>query len=195
MKNMRKVLSMVLALVMVLSLSVTAFATEASTATVTVKVNGTVVDSNASVASNQSVYTYLVATYGNEGGWSTFTDWNGNTAKALNSMTVANRTYTNCAVDGSTTDIVVEAWGEVYDGYGLVSTVTTNGTITGYNYVYVGNSWVYSVTNASGATVDVSSLYMNQYTMSAGDVVIVEYKQVTSEWTSSYPLVEDYPYC
>lgn len=97
MKNMRKVLSMVLALVMVLSLSVTAFATEASTATVTVKVNGTVVDSNASVTPGQSVYTYLVAQYGirTSDDWSEFEDINGDTAMALNSLTVKGTTYTN----------------------------------------------------------------------------------------------------
>ena len=195
MKNMRKVLSMVLALVMVLSLSVTAFATEASTATVTVKVNGTVVDSNASVTPGQSVYTYLVAQYGirTPDDWSEFEDINGDTAMALNSLTVKGTTYTNCAVNGATTDIEGEQWGTI-TGYGLVSTVSSGDVITSYNFVYVGNSWVYSVTNA-GTSVDVSAKYMNQYTIQAGDVVTLEYKLVVSEWSSSYPITPTYPYC
>lgn len=113
---------------------------------------------------------------------------------ALNTMKVKGTDYTNCAIDGSTTAIQVERWGTI-TGYGLVSTVKSGDTITEYNFIYVGNSWVYSVKNAAGTTVDVESLYMNQYAMSAGDVVTVEFGLVESRWSSSEPIIPQYPYC
>ena len=109
-------------------------------------------------------------------------------------MKVKGTDYTNCAIDGSTTAIQVERWGTI-TGYGLVSTVKSGDTITEYNFIYVGNSWVYSVKNAAGTTVDVESLYMNQYAMSAGDVVTVEFGLVESRWSSSEPIIPQYPYC
>lgn len=195
MKTAKRLLSLVLVLAMVACLGVTAFADTASTntATVVIKANGVEID-RGNAPAGQSVYTYLVGKYGNPDGWSEFDDINGNTAKALNSLTVKDETYTNCAVDGSTTSIVVEQWGTI-TGYGLVSTEKSGDTITKYNFVYVGNSWVYSVKNAAGSTVDVESMYMNQYVMNAGDVITVEYKLVKSEWSSQYPITAEYPYC
>lgn len=194
MKHMRKILSLVLALMLVFSLSVTAFATEANgTATVRVVVNG-VAQPDQAAAAGQSVYTYLLNTYHNTDGWYSFPDINGDTAMALNSMTVDGHTYTNGAIDGRTTNITVQAWGSI-TGYGLVSLNEANGQITGYNYVYVGNSWVYSVKDQNNATVDVSDKYMNQYNMQVGDVVTVEFKQVESYWTSEDPILPTEPYC
>ena len=193
MKHMRKILSLVLALMLVFSLSVTAFATEANgTATVRVVVNG-VAQPDQAAAAGQSVYTYLLNTYHNTDGWYSFSDINGDTAMALNSMTVGGHTYTN-GIDGRTTNITVQAWGSI-TGYGLVSLNEANGQITGYNYVYVGNSWVYSVKDQNNATVDVSDKYMNQYNMQVGDVVTVEFKQVESYWTSEDPILPTEPYC
>ena len=195
MKMAKRILSLVLDLVRFASLSVTAFADTASTntATVVIKANGVEID-RGSAPAGQSVYAYLVATYGNPSGWSEFVDINGDTAMALNTMKVKGTDYTNCAIDGSTTAIQVERWGTI-TGYGLVSTVKSGDTITEYNFIYVGNSWVYSVKNAAGTTVDVESLYMNQYAMSAGDVVTVEFGLVESRWSSSEPIIPQYPYC
>ena len=66
MKMAKRILSLVLVLVMFASLSVTAFADTASTntATVVIKANGVEID-RGSAPAGQSVYAYLVATYGN----------------------------------------------------------------------------------------------------------------------------------
>lgn len=198
MKMAKRILSLVLVLVMFASLSVTAFA-DTTTGTATIKiveVKDEVTTELATISGNagESVYAAVSREYGTEG-WSSFNDYFGQPAKALNYLTVNGKTYTNGAVDGSTTGIKVEAWGNVYDGYGLVSLVKDGDTITGYNYVYVGNSWVYSVKDSTGANVDVSAKYMNQYTMNAGDVVTLAFTRVVSEWTSETPLVDEYPYC
>lgn len=194
MKTTRRIFSMVLALMMVLSLSVTAFADTTTTATLNISVNG-VQKASLHPAAGQSVYEYLNSVYtGTTISWSSFNDIYGKPAKNLDSLTIDGTPYANGAVDGSTTSVKVEKWGSI-KGYGLVSVEKDGDTIVGYNYVYVGNSWVYSVKDSTGATVDVSDKYMNQYEIQSGDVISLEFKFVTSEWTSDEPILAAYPYC
>lgn len=194
MKTTRRIFSMVLALMMVLSLSVTAFADTTTTATLNISVNG-VQKASLHPAAGQSVYEYLNTVYtGTTISWSSFNDIYGKPAKNLDSLTIDGTPYANGAVDGSTTSVKVEKWGSI-KGYGLVSVEKDGDTIVGYNYVYVGNSWVYSVKDSTGATVDVSDKYMNQYEIQSGDVISLEFKFVTSEWTSDEPILAAYPYC
>ena len=199
MKTTKRVLSMVLALMMFFSLSVTAFADTTTTGTASFKllVNDVEVTdaTDTAVSAGQSVYAYLVARFGSDG-WYSFEDLNGEQAYALSSLTVGENTYTSGAVNGA--DVNKEGlesvvWSSTRKGYGLKGVEYTNGVITSYTYVYAGSDFVYSVTNG-GNSVDVSELYMNQYTMQPGDEVKLNYGVVVTEWTTSDPISTVYPY-
>ena len=63
-----------------------------------------------------------------------------------------------------------------------------SGTITGYNYVYVGKDWTYK--NEDG---DIW-VYMDQYVLQPGDVITITYSQQISYWTAPTPQLPAYPY-
>ena len=197
-KNMRKILSLVLAMVMILSFSVTAFAADAetNTATVTIKVNGAVVATNPNVAPGQSVYAYLGEKYGATGEdyWYSFNDANNNPAYALKKLTVNEVDYESGAADGTNSGIAGVQWSSTRKGYGFEGfAYNDDDEVVGYNYIYVGNDFVYTVTNGSN-NVDVSDKYMNQYTIQAGDVVTISFDLVISRWTATTPFETTEPY-
>lgn len=193
MKTTRRVFTLVLALMMIFSISVTAFA-ETTDAKISYYVDGApYYDFN--TTSGISVMDALLsdpdaqAVFGPE-----FTDYYGKPAYAL--LTIME--YGSEPVNGADYGIDAEAWSTVNPGYGLMSVdKDANGNITAYNYVYTGYDWVYSVTDANGNSVDVESLYMNQYTIQPGDVVIVDYAFREVYWTQTAaqgPWSTTYPY-
>lgn len=189
MKTTNRILSLVLALVMLMSLSVTAFAD--TTATIRYYIEGEYYY-DFSASAGDSVKDALLsdndaqAVFGPQ-----FTDKYGKPAFALLSLMGASSEPVNGAEYG----VTAEAWSTTNTGYGLVSVDRdSNGNITAYNYVYTGYDWIYTVKNASGADVDVSELYMNQYTIQPGDVVKVDYNFREVYWTETAPVLSAYPY-
>lgn len=191
MKKMKKLLSMVLVLSMVLSLNMTVFAaTDAATLNITV--DGTdyvseATDSGINVKEALEAVTTLDLELEFTG---PFTDYYGNEAYVLKSMMGAG----SMPADGPSSGETVTAWSSSNPGYGLVSTdVDAAGTIT-YTYIYIGYDWTYTVTDATGADVDVSSLYINQYTIQDGDTVTVDYAYQRVVWSTTTPVLTSYPY-
>lgn len=189
MKKMKKLLSMVLVLSMVLSLNMTAFAA-ADAATLHIIVDGIdymtkTVDSEISVMDALKAESDLEAYFSDP-----FTDYDGNTAYALITLMGAG----SMPADGPSSGETVTAWSSSNPGYGLVSTdVDAAGTIT-YTYIYIGYDWTYTVTDSTGADVDVSSLYMNQYTIQDGDTITVDYAYQRVVWSTTTPVLTSYPY-
>lgn len=189
MKNIRKILSLVLALMMVLSLSVTAFAT-GNNATINITVDGEPYIEE-EISSGISVKAALESNPDWEADFgSPFTDINGNVAYALVSL----MEFGSEPDYGPTSGVTAQAWSTVNDGYGLVGTGVNESGQTTYTYVYVGHDWMYSVEDAAGNDVNVSALYMNQYIIQAGDVVTVDYAQQIVTWTTTNPIITTYPY-
>lgn len=198
MKTTRRIFSMVLALMMVLSLSVTVFAdTTTGKATVVIK-NGDETVATLSPDAGQSVYEALQSNADLTCDWSSFTDYYGNPAKALTGLTYSEKGVVKAelesgAADGASSGVTAQ-WSTKRPGYGFEGfAYDDNDEIAGYNYVYVGNDFVYTVKNGS-TSVDVSDKYMNQYTMQAGDVVTIYYKLVVSRWTATTPFETTEPY-
>lgn len=189
MKNMRKLLSLVLALMLLLSLSVNAFAAE-NAATINITVLGESYITQP-INSGDSVKAALESNPDWEAVFTgPFTDKDGEEAYALQTL----MEFGSDPADGPSSGKTAEAWSTVNPGYGLVGTGTNEAGQTTYTYIYVGYDWTYSVRNASGAEVDVSELYMNQYIIQDGDVVTVDYAFQDVTWTTTTPLRSTYPY-
>lgn len=189
MKMAKRILSLVLVLVMFASLSVTAFATT-NGASLVINVEGEYyfdlpIDSGISLMAAMQSKADLEAVFTGP-----FADVNGNDAYALTSM----MGYGADPLDGPTSGETAEAWSTVNPGYGLVGTSAGENGETVYTYIYVGNDWKYTVKNASGANVDVRSLYTNQYTIQDGDVVTFDYNKQVETWTTTSPMMPTYPY-
>lgn len=190
MKTTNRILSLVLALVMLMSFSVTAFA-DTTTATIDYYIAGEYYYS-VPASAGDSVMEALLSDSDAEAEFSPqFTDKYGKPAFALLSLMET----TSEPVNGADYGVDAEAWSTTNAGYGLVSVERdSEGNITAYNYVYTGYDWMYSVKNASGADVDVSELYMNQYILQPGDVVKVDYNFQEVYWTATEPMLASYPY-
>lgn len=188
MKNMRKVLSMVLALVMILSLSVTASATGTTPRVdVAIKTSSGAVTKSFSIPANVDDSLYdVVHGYGGDD-WETVSDYYdpSETHQALTEFEGKKSTpldTTEGSADLAAVKTALSAQGysdEVINaiawrtgtnaGYGLISS-TTNGTTTTYTYVYAGYDWTYS----SDLNGEIWT-YMCCYDLSAGEVVSLTY--------------------
>ena len=188
MKNMRKVLSMVLTLVMILSLSVTASATGTTPRVdVAIKTSSGAVTKSFSIPANVDDSLYdVVHGYGGDD-WETVSDYYdpSETHQALTEFEGKKSTpldTTEGSADLAAVKTALSAQGysdEVINaiawrtgtnaGYGLISS-TTNGTTTTYTYVYAGYDWTYS----SDLNGEIWT-YMCCYDLSAGEVVSLTY--------------------
>ncbi len=189
MKNMRKVLSLVLALVMILSLSVTASATETTPRVdVAIKTSSGAVTESFSIPANAGDSLYAVVDdYDGTADWETVSDYYNpsQTHEALTEFEGKSSTpldTTEGSADLAAVKTALSAQGysdEVINaiawrtgtnaGYGLISS-TTSGTTTTYTYVYAGYDWTYS----SDLNGEIWT-YMCCYNLSAGEVVSLTY--------------------
>lgn len=188
MKNMRKVLSMVLALVMILSLSVTASATGTTPRVdVAIKNSSGSVTKSFSISANAGDSLYAVVDGYGGADWETVSDYYdpSQTHEALTEFEGKSSTpldTTEGSADLAAVKTALSAQGysdEVINaiawrtgtnaGYGLISS-TTDGTTTTYTYVYAGYDWTYS----SDLNGDIWT-YMCCYNLSAGEVVSLTY--------------------
>lgn len=197
MKNMRKVLSMVLALVMILSLSVTASATGTTPRVdVAIKNSSGAVTSSFSIPANAGDSLYAVVDGYGGADWETVSDYYdpSQTHEALtefegkrstpldtseNSADLA-AVKTALSAQGYSDEVInAIAWRTGTNaGYGLISS-TTSGTTTTYTYVYAGYDWTYS-SDLNGTIWT----YMCCYNLSAGEVVSLTYGFNISVFTS-----------
>ena len=189
-RTTRRAFTLVLALMMIFSISVTAFA-DTTDAKISYYINGEAYY-DFDTTSGISVMDALLsdpdaeAEFGPE-----FMDKYNKPAHVLLTMMGAS----SDPVNGADYGVEAEAWSTANAGYGLVSVdKDADGNITAYNYVYTGYDWMYSVTDANGNSVDVDELYMNQYTIQPGDVVIVDYAFRDVYWTQTTPWSAAYPY-
>lgn len=190
MKTTRRILSMVFALVMVFSLSVTALATTDG-ASLVINVEGDYyfelpIDSGISLMDAMKAHDDVLETKFT----GPFKDLDGKDAYALTLMMEAGAE----PLDGPTSGETAEAWSTQNPGYGLVSTRVDEGGNTVYKFIYVGMDWKYTVKDAANADVDVSSLYINQYTVQDGDVVTFDYNRQVEIWETTKPIFTTYPY-
>ena len=189
MKNIRKLTAILLAVVMVFAMNVSAFAATTSTATLQVNYYG-------EALLNPSPVTFTITSgmtakdvldqYADElePTWKTVENLNpnfGSTAYAIDTIYGVGSNPL-----GADSGVTAQFWSSAYPGYGIEYTETVNGE-TVYHFIYVGEDWEFTV-NGEKPTDSTNGyqLYMDQYTVQAGDVIVVNYTQQTEQWTGTY---------
>lgn len=185
MKTAKKLTALLLAVVMVLAMSVSAFAANTSTATLTVTYGGEpLLDESVTLTSGMTAkdvadqYADLL-----ELEWKTVGNLNpnfGSTAYVVNTIYGVGSNPL-----GADSGITAQFWSATYPGYGIEYTEVVDGE-TVYHFIYVGEDWKFTVNGAK--PTDSSNgyqLYMDQYTVQAGDAITVDYVQQVERWTGT----------
>lgn len=187
MKKNRNAAALVLALVLAFSMSVSAFAAGNGTATIDVLGYGEslmgesmTVEEGMTAADALREYSDL---YGLGLQWKTVENLNPNfgpTAQVIKMLFDI-----ESSPIGADSGIPAQFWSSTYPGYGIESTEIVDGK-TLYHYIYVGDDWIFTVNgekpmDSSGNGYE---LYMDQYTVEAGDQITVDYTTQVVRWDS-----------
>ena len=191
MKTAKKLTALLLAVVMVLAMSVSAFAATTSTATIQVIYGGEPVldaepvsfEITAKDALDQ--YTDIL-----ENTWKVVPSTNpgfGSTAYAVDTILGVGSEPV-----GSASGIHAVYWSTTYAGYGLEYSEGT-GDDTVYHFIYVGDDWKFTVNGSVPLDPDHTlddgvtpyQYYMDQYTVQAGDAIVVEHTRQIERWTGT----------
>ena len=195
MKTAKKLTALLLAVVMVLAMSVSAFAATTSTATIQVIYGGEPVldvepvsfEITAGMTAKDALDQYADML---ELTWKTVPSTN----PGFSSTAYAVDTIFGVGSDpvGSASGIPAVYWSTQFPGYGLEYSEGT-GDDTVYHFIYVGDDWKFTV-NGSVPTdpnhtlddgVTAYQYYMDQYTVQAGDAIVVEYVRQIERWTGT----------
>lgn len=185
MKTAKKLTALLLAVVMVLAMSVSAFAANTSTATLTVTYGGEpLLDESVTLTSGMTAkdvadqYADLL-----ELEWKTVGNLNPNFGSTAYVVDTIYGVGSNPL--GADSGITAQFWSAAYPGYGIEYTEVVDGE-TVYHFIYVGEDWEFTVNGAK--PTDSSNgyqLYMDQYTVQAGDAITVDYVQQVERWTGT----------
>lgn len=185
MKTAKKVTALLLAVIMVFAMSVSAFAATTGTATLQVYYGGeALLDETVSLTSGMTAKD-VADQYKDvlELEWKAVSNLNPNFGSTAYVVDTIYGVGSNPL--GADSGITAQFWSSAYPGYGIESTEIVNGE-TVYHFIYVGEDWEFTVNNAK--PTDSSNgyqLYMDQYTVQAGDQIVVNYTQQVERWTGT----------
>lgn len=185
MRTAKKLTALLLAVIMVFAMSVSAFAVTTSTATLQVYYGGeALVNETVSLTSGMTAKD-VADQYKDvlELEWKAVSNLNPNFGSTAYVVDTIYGVGSNPL--GADSGITAQFWSSAYPGYGIESTEIVNGE-TVYHFIYVGEDWEFTVNNAK--PTDSSNgyqLYMDQYTVQAGDQIVVNYTQQVERWTGT----------
>ena len=185
MRTAKKLTALLLAVIMVFAMSVSAFAATTGTATLQVYYGGeALLDETVSLTSGMTAKD-VADQYKDvlELEWKAVSNLNPNFGSTAYVVDTISGVGSNPL--GADSGITAQFWSSAYPGYGIESTEIVNGE-TVYHFIYVGEDWEFTVNNAK--PTDSSNgyqLYMDQYTVQAGDQIVVNYTQQVERWTGT----------
>lgn len=191
--KMRKLTAIILALIMVFAMSVNAFAATNATASLTVSYGGEpLFEDTVNITSGMTVKDLLDPNVDYlELEWSQVANLNPNPAFGSTAYVVDTIYGVGSEPVGAASGVTAQFWSSAYPGYGIEFTEIVNGE-TVYHFIYVGNDWEFTVngekpldpfyTDANGEHYQ---LYVDQYTIQNGDVIVLDYCETVTRWTDT----------